>query len=136
MVDVQYTFTIWLVLSTLTLQTTIRVIAVQPTTTTYVQPTQRRTNETIPTIGLIFTIIHLVGCFFLGYFPILVCLAPALICAIVVSIFTTLMHTSVNGGGAEGGSHTFYFYETVLIHEWGRQLVLSVATLVHLTCKG
>ena len=132
MVDV-YTFTI-LVLSTSTLQTTIRVIAVQPTTTTYV--TQRRTNETIPTIGLIFTIIHLVGCFFLGYFPILVCLAPALICAIVVSIFTTLMHTSVNGGGTEGGSHTFYFYETVLIHEWGRQLVLSVATLVHLTCKG
>ena len=61
MVDVQYTFTIWLVLSSSTLQTTIRVIAVQSTTTTYVQPTQHHNNETIPTIGLIFTIIHLVG---------------------------------------------------------------------------
>ena len=92
MVDVQYTFTIWLVLSTSTLQTTIRVIAVQPTTTTYVQPTQRRTNETIPTVGLVFTLIHLIGCLATGYLPIIVCLAPALICAIVVS----LMHTSVN----------------------------------------
>ena len=81
-------FSIWPILSSSTLQTstTTTVIAAQPTTTTYVQPTQRRNNETIPTIGLVFTLIHLFGCLALGYFPIIVCLAPALICAVVVSI--------------------------------------------------
>ena len=76
------------------LQTTTEVIAIQPTTTTYVQPTPRRTNETIPTIGLIFTIIHLSGCFFLGNVTIFVCLVPALICAIVVSIHHPNAHIS------------------------------------------
>ena len=59
------------------------VIAAQPTTTTYVQPTQRRTNEAIPTIGLVFSLIHLIGCLAFGYLPIVFCVAPALICAIV-----------------------------------------------------
>ena len=98
MVDVQYTFTIWPVLSSLTLQTTV-VYAVQPTTTTYVQPTQHRTNETIPVIGLILSIIHLFGCLTLGNVLIFLCLGPALFCAIVVSIHQPNAHISEWGRG-------------------------------------
>ena len=73
------------------------------------------TNETIPVIGLIFSIIHLFGCLTLGNVLIFVCLGPALFCAIVVSIHQPNAHISEWGRGrAEAGSHTttakLYYY--------------------------
>ena len=84
-----------------TTTTTTTVIAAQPTTT-YV-PVQRRNNESIPTIGLVITIVHLIACLSFGNIAIFACLAPALICAIVVSL--DLVHMSENGGGGEGEGH-------------------------------
>ena len=76
--------------------TTTTVIATQPTpTTTYVQPSSHRANETLP--PLIFTLSLLFVCLICGNVAIIVCIIPALICAIVVSV--DLMCSS----GKEGG---------------------------------
>ena len=79
---------------------TTTVIATQPTnTTTYVQPSSRRDSETIPTAGLIFTIIHIFVCLSFGNLAIFVCLIPALICAIVVSL-DLIPSSGMEGRGA------------------------------------
>ena len=99
---IQYSESIWTFLPafSFSFQTnTTTVIAAQPTTTTYVQPSSRRSNEAIPTIGLVFTIIHLVVCLSFGNLLIFGCLIPALICAIVVSLDPVHSHQGTGWHG-------------------------------------
>lgn len=121
--------------SSLQTSTTTTVIAAQPATTTYVQPSQRRNNEAIPTIALVFTLIHLIGCLSFGNLLIIVCLGPALICAIVVSTTTPDAQISDwwRGGKGRGGSHTFYFCRMILLQSLTR-LDSNPVPLMHWTC--
>ena len=102
-------------LQTNTTNTTVVVTQPAATTTTYVQPTKRRSNESIPTISLVITIIHIFVCLSTGNIFIFGCLLPALICAIVVS--SDLMHTSGDQGWARGWGPTFSWQGQVSV--WG-----------------
>ena len=105
--------------------TTTTVIATQPTTTTtYVQPSSHRANETLP--PLIFTLSLLFVCLICGNVAIIVCIIPALICAIVVSL--DLMCSS----GMEGGWSITTATECQALHKFlALHIYTKMSALVH-----